>query len=151
VIFVINPLLVTLFQLRVTRWTSSIPAGTKLAVALLLMGTSFLPLVATATPFVLVAMLVVFVFGEMLWAPTADALAARLAPVHARGTFLGVMGIAPWLGGAVAPAVGLRIRSDVGDSALWLTIAILGALAALFYLAAASRARPAVELEPVPA
>jgi MFS family permease len=150
VLFVVNPLLVTVFQLRVTRWAAAVPAGTKLAAALLLMGTSFLPLVATSAPFVLVAMLVVFVFGEMLWAPTADALAARLAPVHARGTFLGVMGIAPWLGGAVAPAVGLRIRSDVGDSALWVTVAVLGVLSALLYAAAAGRARAATELEAVP-
>ncbi len=39
---IINPVLVTLFQLRVTRWTTGFPAGPKLVTAMLLMGGSFL-------------------------------------------------------------------------------------------------------------
>jgi predicted MFS family arabinose efflux permease len=137
ILFVVNPLLVTLFQLRVTRWTASVQPATKLAAALLLMGCAFLPLLATATPAALVLMMTVFVVGEMLWSPTADALASRLAPPSARGAYMGTLGIAMWTGGAIAPALGLQLRAARGDAALWLGVAVVGLGGALLYARAA--------------
>jgi predicted MFS family arabinose efflux permease len=137
VLFVVNPVLVILFQLRVTRWTAGVPAGPKLAAALLLMGCSFLPLAFTAWAPVLVLLLAVFVAGEMLWAPTADALAARLAPPDARGATMGTLGIAMWMGGALAPAAGFRVADSAGDAAMWVAIAVVAACAAALYWAAA--------------
>src|SRR5688572_24092006 len=61
--------------------------------------------------------LVVFVAGEMLWSPAADAVAANLPPSEARGAVMGTMGIAMWIGGALAPAVGLRVAETGGDAA----------------------------------
>jgi predicted MFS family arabinose efflux permease len=147
VLFVINPLLVMLFQLRVTRWTGGLASGPKLGIAMLLMGGSFLPLAVTTTPFVLVALLVVFVAGEMLWAPASDALAARLAPREARGAAMGTLGIATWIGGALALAVGFRVADAGGDAAMWIGIAAVSAVAAGLYSAAAraGRGQPAGE------
>jgi MFS family permease len=146
ILFVVNPILVMLFQLRVTRWTSGIPTGRKLALGLTLMGCSFLPLVTTAWAPVLVLILVVFVAGEMLWAPAADAVAAKLAPPEARGAVMGTMGIAMWVGGAMSPAVGLRVADTSGDAAMWMLIAIVAVGAgALYWTAVRLLAR-----EPVP-
>lgn len=133
ILFVVNPVLVMLFQLRVTRWTTGIPAGTKLALGLALMGCAFLPLVTTAWAPVLVLILVVFVAGEMLWAPAADALAAKLAPPEARGATMGTMGIAMWVGGALAPALGLHVADTAGDAAMWTLIAVVGLAAGALY------------------
>jgi MFS family permease len=133
ILFVVNPILVMLFQLRVTRWTSGIPTGRKLALGLTLMGCSFLPLVTTAWAPVLVLILVVFVAGEMLWAPAADAVAAKLAPSEARGAVMGTMGIAMWVGGALSPAVGLRVADTSGDAAMWMLIAIVAVGAGALY------------------
>ena len=148
VLFVVNPLFVTLLQLRITRWAAPIPPSTKLAVAMLLMGTSFLPLLVSAAIPVLILILVVFVIGEMLWSPTADALVSRLAPAHARGTYMGTAGISMWLGGALAPALGRRLRDNWGDDAMWFAIALVSVLGAALYAAAASGARP--DSNPVP-
>src|SRR5436190_3949187 len=41
-LMVVNPLLVTVFQLRVTRWTARIPSAVKLGVAMPMMGVPFL-------------------------------------------------------------------------------------------------------------
>jgi predicted MFS family arabinose efflux permease len=142
VLFVVNPLFVTLLQLRITRWSAPIPPSTKLAVAMLLMGTSFLPLLVSAAIPVLILILVVFVIGEMLWSPTADALVSRLAPAHARGTYMGTAGMSMWLGGAIAPALGLRLRDTWGDGAMWIAIALVSVLGAVLYAAAASAVRP---------
>lgn len=150
-VFAVNPVLVVLFQLRVTRWTQGMPAGAKLALALLVMGGSFLVLPFTAAAPALVLMVVVFVVGEMLWAPTADALAARLAPEDSRGAFLGAIGVAPWLGGALAPAAGLQVRAAWGDGVMWVTVAAISVAAAALYAAAAARASREERLEVVPA
>jgi dipeptide/tripeptide permease len=104
---------------------------------MLLMGCAFLPLIVTATPAALVLMMTVFVVGEMLWSPTADALASRLAPPTARGAYMGTLGIAMWTGGAIAPALGLQLRAMQGDAALWLGVAAVGVAGALLYARAA--------------
>ena len=148
VLFVVNPLFVTLLQLRITRWAAPVPPSTKLAVAMLLMGTSFLPLLVSAAIPVLILILVVFVIGEMLWSPTADALVSRLAPAHARGTYMGTAGMSMWLGGAIAPALGLRLRDTWGDGAMWIAIALVSVLGAALYAAAAAAVR--TDSEPVP-
>jgi predicted MFS family arabinose efflux permease len=133
ILFVVNPILVMLFQLRVTRWTAGIPAERKLALGLGLMGCAFLPLLISAWAPVLVLILVVFVAGEMLWAPAADAVAARLAPPESRGAVMGTMGVAMWVGGAMAPALGLRVADTGGDAAMWTLIALAGLAAGALY------------------
>jgi len=155
VLFAVNPLLVMLFQLRVTRWTSPLPQGVRLALGLLGMGGSFLLTLGGTGVGVLVAVVVVFVAGEMLWSPNADALTARAAPPESRGAFLGALGISSWLGGAIAPAIGLRVADIAGDEVMWIVIAAISAAGALAFLvadrlvASEARTRPAaMALEP---
>lgn len=140
VLLAINPVLVTLLQLRVTARTARYGAGSRLVVAMGLMGGSFLLLLwSTGIPMLFVV-LVVFVFGEMLWAPTSQALAARLAPARLRGAYMGAYGI----GGSVAFMLGpfgfLYVRSAGGATALWLTVAGVSTLAALGGVVAARAA-----------
>lgn len=149
VLFAINPVLVLLLQLRVTRWSEPLAPALRLSLAMLLMGASFLLLLVTAAPAALVVILAVFVLGEMLWAPNADALTARAAPESARGRFLGAIGISTWIGGALAPAIGLQI-AEVSDGAMWLAIAAISAAAAAAYVVA-QRVADGVETRAGPA
>jgi MFS family permease len=140
VLLAINPVLVTLLQLRVTARTARYGAGSRLVVAMGLMGGSFLLLLwSTGIPMLFVV-LVVFVFGEMLWAPTSQALAARLAPARLRGAYMGAYGI----GGSVAFMLGpfgfLYVRSAGGATALWLTVVGVSTLAAVGGVVAARAA-----------
>ena len=66
---ILNPAMVTLFQLRLTRWTAGVPPLPKLATAILLMGLPFLVLSGSAAVPVVLAVIFVFVVGEMLWVP----------------------------------------------------------------------------------
>jgi hypothetical protein len=102
---------------------------------------------------VLVGIVLVFVVGEMLWAPTADALVGRAAPADGRGAFIGTLGMAGGAGAALAPAIGLHVRAASGDAAMWLVVAAISVVAAALYVAAAhahAGARDEVP-EPVPA
>src|SRR5262249_37562007 len=100
---IINPAMVTLFQLRVTRWSTGFPPGPKPATAMLLMGGSLLFLIVSGSVGMLVIVLFVFVVGEMLWVPTSQAIVARLAPEDLRGAYMGAFGSTGAIGFALGP------------------------------------------------
>jgi predicted MFS family arabinose efflux permease len=145
---IVNPIVVTLFQLRLTRLLRPVPAPLKLAVALPLMGFPFLLLrVVDAVP-VVALMILVFVVGEMLWVPTSQTIVAGLAPADVRGAYMGAFGSMAATGFALAPFLGLQIRATYGDDAVWLAVAATSLVAAAIGAAAcriaiARRPRPA--------
>ena len=73
---IINPALVTIFQLRLTRRVERFPAAPKFALAMILMGWPFLLLSVNASIAILALVILIFVVGEMLWIPTSQAIAA---------------------------------------------------------------------------
>ena len=128
----INPLLVGLFQLKITRSLTGIPVATKLAVALLLMGLPFLLLTVTQAVAVVVAVIVVFVVGEMLWVPSSQSVVAGMAPEDVRGAYMGAFGSAPAVAFALAPFIGLSVRNHWGDATMWVMFASISIVAATF-------------------
>ena len=127
---VVNPIMVTLLQLRLTQWLRPVPGALKLAIGLPLMGLPFLALpVVDAVPAV-AGMIFVFVIGEMLWVPTSQAIVAGLAPEDIRGAYMGAFGSMSAIGFALAPFLGLQIRGSFGDTALWVVVAAVSLVAA---------------------
>jgi predicted MFS family arabinose efflux permease len=152
---ILNPLMVTLFQLRLTRWTSRVSPLLKLATAIMLMGLPFLVLSVSAAVPVVLAVIFVFVIGEMLWVPTSQAVAAGLAPVDLRGAYLGAFSSMGAVGFALAPFTGLLVRDAAGDTAMWGFFAAMsivgGAVGAFAVHLAYSRLRERREEEESPA
>ncbi|HVN62573.1 MAG TPA: MFS transporter [Gaiellaceae bacterium] len=138
---VVNPLLVTLFQLRLTRRVTAISPATKLFVAMLLMGLPFLLLSVNASIFVVVLILLVFVLGEMLWVPTSQTVVAAIAPEDLRGAYMGAFGATAAAGFALGPLLGLQVRHAFGDSAMWIFFAAVSVAAAFTGAAAARRVK----------
>jgi dipeptide/tripeptide permease len=107
------------------------------------MGLPFLLLQLTAAIPVVALLVLIFVIGEMLWSPTSQAVVAAMAPVDVRGAYMGIYR-ASWAGAwALAPFLGLQIRSNFGDSAMWLCVASLSLVAGATG-AAAARGRRAL-------
>ncbi len=127
----VNPLLVTLFQVRLTRFAAPVAPAPKLVLAMLIMGLPYLVLVWTHTLAAIIFVVVVFVIGEMLWVPTSQAVVADLAPADIRGAYMGAFGSAPAIGFAIAPLIGLQMRNSFGDEATWAMFAGIGVLAAV--------------------
>src|SRR4029078_442903 len=88
-LLIMNPLLVTFFQLRLTQRVAAVPAAVKLAVGLPLMGLPFLLLSWSAALPVVLLILFVFVIGEMLWVPTSQTAVAGLVPGDLLGAYTG--------------------------------------------------------------
>jgi predicted MFS family arabinose efflux permease len=129
-IVIINPALVTIFQLRVTRGVARYPAGPKLVTAMLLMGGSFLLLLLNASLAMYALVIFVFVIGEMLWVPTSQAIVAGLAPEDVRGAYMGAFGSTSAFGFALGPFIGLQLRGAYGDDAAWYFFAGVSVVAA---------------------
>ena len=72
--------------------------------------------------------------GEALYAPTADALPAALAPVALRGRYAAVHQMAWGISEAIAPALGAATLA-AGNAVLWLTLAAIAGVAAVAYRA----------------
>lgn len=133
---VINPALVTLFQLRLTRRVERFPAAPKLALAMLLMGWPFLLLSVNASIAVMAFVILIFVIGEMLWIPTSQAIVAGLAPADLRGAYMGAFASTSSAGFALGPFIGLQIRGGYGDTAMWGFFAVVSVAAALLGIVA---------------
>jgi predicted MFS family arabinose efflux permease len=116
---IVNPLLVTLFQLRLTRRVERYPAAPKFALAMLLMGWPFLLLSLNSSVVVIALVILIFVLGEMLWIPTSQAIAAGLAPADLRGAYMGAFSSTSSAGFALGPFIGLQVRGGFGDTAMW--------------------------------
>jgi predicted MFS family arabinose efflux permease len=146
-ILIVNPLLVTLFQLRLTNALHDVSSALKLGLGLPLMGVPFLLLPVFDPLPVIVGVMVLFVIGEMLWVPTSQNVVARLAPVDIRGAYMGAFGGTAAFGFAFTPFIGLQVRAAFGDAAAWVMFAALsvvaGALGAVAVRVAADRRAPA--------
>jgi MFS family permease len=134
-IVIVNPVLVTLFQLRITRWGSGYQRGAKFVTAMLMMGGSFLLLLLNASIWVLLLVMVIFVVGEMLWVPTSQAIAAELAPEDLRGAYMGAFNSTGSLGFALGPFIGLQLlditEPGTGDGSAWYFFAGVSVAAAI--------------------
>jgi predicted MFS family arabinose efflux permease len=137
VLMIVNPLLVTVFQLRLTRWAVRIPASLKLGVAMPMMGAPFLLLNVNGSAFVIALVIVIFVIGEMLWVPTSQAVVAALAPQDIRGAYMGAFGGTWAVGWALTPFLGLQVRDNYGDATMWMCVAAVGVVAGITGFAAA--------------
>jgi predicted MFS family arabinose efflux permease len=137
VLMILNPVSVTLFQLRLTRWTTFIPPSVKLGLAMPMMGVPFLLLNVTNAIPVIALVILVFVAGEMLWVPTSQAVVAALAPSDIRGAYMGAFGGTWSVGWAATPFLGLQVRSAYGDSTMWVCVACVGIVAGILGLVAA--------------
>jgi MFS family permease len=136
-LMILNPLLVTVLQLRLTRWTAGVPPAVKLGIAMPMMGVPFLLLNVNGSAGVIAIVILVFVLGEMLWVPTSQAVVASLAPADIRGAYMGVFGGTWSVGWAATPFLGLQVRNAYGDATMWICVASVGVLAGITGLVAA--------------
>jgi len=133
-IFALNPILIVLLQLRITRWSSGLRTQGKVVLALALLGLPYLVLTATTALAVVAAIVVCAALGEMLLLPAAETLAAEIAPPGRRGAYMGASTAGNWLGSALAPAVGLQLAAAFGDGAMWIGVVAAAAAAAAVYI-----------------
>jgi len=111
----VNGLVVILCELPLTAVTRRLAPRRAIALGFLLIGAGFALLAAAGTLAALVACVLVWTLGEMIWDPVASAYLATLAPPHLRGRYQGAFSATVASAYVVAPALGgaLYARSPV--------------------------------------
>lgn len=135
----LNPVLIVLFQARATRLGDRLPRQSLVILAATLTGGPFLLFLLNTSPAMIAAVVVLSTFGEIAWTPTAQALAADLAPALQRGAYLGAFDGSVSLAYAVGPLTALEIHASAGDSVVWWSGAAVAALGATLAVAALRR------------
>lgn len=127
----INPVLVVFAQLWLTRRAAAYPQRPKLVVGTLLMGLPFLVLTLETGIACLVVVIVVSVIGEMIWTPTSQALASRMAPATLRGAYLGLHGSMTSTAYAIGPFLALNVLDALGPRPIWVLFGVITVTAAV--------------------
>ena len=132
----IGPILIVAGQMRLTRAVSRTSSAVRLSAGLLGMGLPFLALILSSAAAVIAAVIAVFVVGEMVWTPTTQTVAARLAPAHARGTYFGALAATTGAAWTLAPLIALELRAHAGVAWVWILFAAIAVTAAAAGVAA---------------
>jgi MFS family permease len=134
-VIAVNGVMIVLGQLFVPKLIDGRNRSRVLALATLIVGIGFgLVTFADSAGFFALTV-VIWTLGEMLQSPSNAALIAELSPVHLRGRYQGVNSLSWSAGAALAPIVGGLVQQHLGDAALWLGCAAVGALVAVGQLA----------------
>ncbi|UPV75780.1 MFS transporter [Halorussus limi] len=124
-LYVLNPLVIVLFQLPVVSWIQSWRRTRGLALSACFWAASFVAIVlAHGAPFLLGvglvgAFLVLRTVGEILHAPLITALASDVGTVEERGSQLSVLEVAKRLGFGIGPVVGGAFFDYGVEALLW--------------------------------
>ncbi len=132
----LNPVLIVLFQARATRFGDRLPRQALVIVAATLTGGPFLLFLLNTSAAMIAAVVVLSTFGEIAWTPTAQALAADLAPAPQRGAYLGAFDGSVSLAYAVGPLAALEIHATASDAVVWWSGAGVAAVGAVLAVAA---------------
>jgi MFS family permease len=118
-IYAVNPLVVIVSQVFVLRIIDRIDGVRILVASLVVMGFGFwLTTFASSVP-VFALTVVVWTLGEVGFNAVEPALVADIAPVHLRGRYNGVVGMAYGAAALVGPLIGTRLFEDFGEGVLW--------------------------------
>jgi predicted MFS family arabinose efflux permease len=139
VLIALNPVLIVLFQARATRLGDRLPRRTLVLTAAALTGGPFLLFLLNTSAAMIAAVVVLSTFGEIAWTPTAQALAADLAPATQRGAYLGAFDGSVSLAYAVGPMAALEIHATASDAVVWWSGAGVAAAGAGLAVAALRR------------
>ncbi|MEU2616131.1 MFS transporter [Micromonospora sp. NPDC007271] len=146
-VIALNGVLIVIGQLFVPKLIKGRSRSHVLALAALVMGAGF-GLTAFADAAWLYGLTVlIWTVGEMLNSPSNATLIAELSPGALRGRYQGVFSLSWQIAGAAAPILGGLVREHVGNTALWLGCAAIGAAMAVAHLLSGpARERRAAQL-----
>jgi MFS family permease len=116
----LNGLLIIVLELSVTTFTRRISALVALALGLVLNGVGFGATGLAVSTAALALTVVIWTFGEMVFAPVASAYIADIAPLDLRARYQAAYGFTFSLGLMLAPIGGTLLYS-ISPSVLWVT------------------------------
>jgi MFS family permease len=126
----LNAAMVVLFQFTITRWTVSHRPLSLMVAGTLLYAFGFAMYgFVSQYGFFLLAMAIITI-GEMLSAPTSQALVAQFAPEEMRGRYMAVFDFSWVIPSAIGPLLAGILMDNADPRTLWYAAGLVGVIAA---------------------
>jgi MFS family permease len=126
----LNAGMVVLFQFAITRRTAGYRPLLVMAVGMLLYAVGFSMYGFVSAYVLFLAAIATLTVGEMMTAPTSQAVAAGLAPEDMRGRYMAVFGFSWVIPAAVGPISAGLIMDNVDPRWVWYATGVVGLVAA---------------------
>ncbi len=146
----LNAGMVVLFQFSVTRWIAKYRPLSIMAWGTLLYAVGFGMYGLVSSYALFMVAMVIITIGEMMNAPTGQALVARFAPENMRGRYMAVYGFTWILPSAVGPLLAGLVMDYLDPRWVWYFAGALGLVAVTAFLLLRRREEAqAVRLDPL--
>jgi MFS family permease len=136
-LFTINTLLIVALEVPLNSATSRWPNTWSLVAGCLLFAIGFGALAFVSSATGVLAMVVVWTFGEMMLFPAMAAHLGEIAPDSLRGTYMGAYSMSLSVALTLGPWLGTQLLATTGAVGVWSVMFALGALAAVLMVYAA--------------
>jgi MFS family permease len=149
-LFTINTLLIVALEVPLNVATSRWPNTWSLVLGCLLFAIGFGALAFVSSAAGVLAMVIVWTFGEMMLFPAMAAHLGEIAPESLRGTYMGAYSMSLSIALTLGPWLGTQLLATTGPAGVWSVMFVLGVLAAVLMVYAAPphrRRRAAVAAE----
>lgn len=130
-VFLVNTILIVLFEIPLNLATSGWPHHRLLAIGALLTATGFGSLAFVSGVSGIVATIVVWTFGEMILMPGSVAYVADISPPERRGSYMGAYHMIISLAFCLGPWIGTALFDQFGGTTVWAIAFCAGSLSSL--------------------
>jgi MFS family permease len=130
-LFTINTLLIVAIEVPLNAATAHWNHRSSMAIACLLFATGFGALAFVTSATGVIATVVVWTFGEMLFFPSMAAHMGDVAEPGRRGAYMGAQSMAMSSAFALGPWLGTAVFEHFGSTTLWLLMFAIGVVAAV--------------------
>lgn len=133
ILFTLNGLLVTIFQLPTTRLMNRYRLTTQLFVGAIVYGAGYFLVGFAATFTFFIIAMVIITLGENCISPPALTLTANLAPEGRTGRYMGIYGFAVTFGWSMGPLIGTTLLdwTEPNYIYMWAIIALMAVISSL--------------------
>jgi len=139
-----NGVMIVMFELALTSWTSRRPPRTMIALGFILIGAGFALTGFAHTVPAMAVTIAIWTLGEMISSPTSAAYVAEVAPVELRGRFMGMWSLTWSVGLTLGPWLGTMLY-ERNPAALWALCGVLGIVSVGLLTISSSEKTPLIE------
>jgi MFS family permease len=136
-LFSINTLLIVALEVPLNTATARWPTTWSLILGCMLFAVGFGALAFVASPTGILAMVIVWTFGEMTLFPAMASHLGEIAPPALRGTYMGAYSMSLSIALTVGPWLGNELLATAGPVGVWTVMFALGVLGAVLMVYAA--------------
>src|SRR3954469_2009214 len=136
-LFTINTLLIVALEVPLNQATSRWPNTWSLVAGCLLFAVGFGALAFVSSAAGILAMVIVWTFGEMMLFPAMAAHLGEVAPEALRGTYMGAYSMSLSVALTLGPWMGVQLLAESGPFGVWSVMFALGVLGAILMAYAA--------------